>query len=132
MNAAMQAALDTQASASAVLSKATARAAELLHLNNASLARVIGVSEPTITSVRAGRGIDPASQEGQLALLLVRVFQSLDPLVGGDAAKRVAWMHSHNKALQGVPAKLLENPEGLVATLAYLDGTRGLRFEWED
>ncbi len=120
----MQAALQTQADATAVLSKATARAAELLHLNNASLARVIGVSEPTITRVRAGRGIDPATKEGQLALLLVRVFRSLDPLVGGDEAKRVAWMHSHNKALQGVPAKLLENPEGLVATLAYLDGMR--------
>lgn len=120
----MQAALQTQADATAVLSKATARAAELLHLNNATLARVIGVSEPTITRVRAGRGIDPATKEGQLALLLVRVFRSLDPLVGGDEAKRVAWMHSHNKALQGVPAKLLENPEGLVATLAYLDGMR--------
>jgi hypothetical protein len=82
------------------------------------------MSEPIITSVRAGRGIDPASQEGQLALLLVRVFQSLDPLVGGDEARRVAWMHDHNKALQGVPAKLVENPEGLVATLAYLDGMR--------
>ena len=96
------------------------------------LARVIGVSEPTIASVRAGRGIDPATQEGQLALLLVRVFRSLDPLVGGDEAKRIAWMHSHNKALQGVPAKLVENPEGLEATLAYLDGMRGPRFEWED
>ena len=120
----MQAALQTQADAPAVLSKATARAAELLHLNNATLARVIGVSEPTITRVRAGRGIYPATKEGQLALLLVRVFRSLDPLVGGDEAKRVAWMHSHNKALQGVPAKLLENPEGLLATLAYLDGMR--------
>ena len=132
MNAGMQAARHTHGDASAVLSKATARAAELLQLNNASLARVLGLSEPTIASVRAGRGIDPATQEGQLALLLVRVFRSLDPLVGGDEAKRIAWMHSHNKALQGVPAKLVENPEGLEATLAYLDGMRGPRFEWED
>ncbi len=132
MNAGKQAARHTHGDASAVLSKATARAAELLQLNNASLARVIGVSEPTITRVRAGRRIDPATKEGQLALLLVRVFRSLDPLVGGDEAKRVAWMHSHNKALEGVPAKLLENPEGLVSTLAYLDGTHGPRFERED
>jgi len=128
----MQATLQSQADASAVLSKATARAADLLNLNNASLARVFGVSEPTIASDRAGRGIDPATKEGQRALLLVRVFRSLDPLVGGDEAKRVAWMHSHNKALQGVPAKLVENPEGLEATLGYLDGMRGPRFEWED
>jgi hypothetical protein len=120
----MQAVRQTHPDPSAVLSKATARAAELLKLNNAALARVIGLSEPTITRVRGGRGIDPASKEGQLALLLVRVFRSLDPLVGGDDAKRMAWMHNHNKALQGVPAKLLESPEGLVNTLAYLDGMR--------
>lgn len=85
----MQVALDTQADAPAVLSKATVRAADLLHLNNASLARIIAVSEPTITRMRAGHGIDPATKEGQQALLQIRVFRSLDPLVGGDEAKRV-------------------------------------------
>ena len=120
----MQPARQTQPDPALVLAKATVRAAELLKLSNAALARVIGLSEPTISRVRAGRGIAPQSKEGQLALLLVRVFRSLDPLVGGDDAKRVAWMHSHNKALQGVPAQLIESPEGLAATLAYLDGMR--------
>ena len=121
---AMQALLKTNPEAAAVLAKATVRTAELLKLTNAALARVIGLSEPTITRIRAGRGIDPSSKEGQLALLLVRVYRSLDPLVGGDETKRLAWIHTHNKALQGVPAKLLESPEGLVSTLAYLDGMR--------
>ncbi len=120
----MQTLLKTPPDAAAVLAKATTRAAEFLKLTNAALARVIGLSEPTITRIRAGRGIDPSSKEGQLALLLVRVYRSLDPLVGGDDAKRMVWMHTHNKALQGVPAKLLESPEGLVTTLAYLDGMR--------
>ena len=120
----MQPLLKTTPDAAAVLAKATARTAEFLKLTNASLARVIGLSEPTITRIRAGRGINPSSKEGQLALLLVRVYRSLDPLVGGDDAKRMTWMHTHNKALQSVPAKLLESPEGLVTTLAYLDGMR--------
>lgn len=109
----------------AVLGKATIRASVELGLSNAALARVIGLSEPTISRVAGGdRGIDPASKEGQLALLLVRVFRSLDPLVGSDPQKRRDWLRSHNKALNGKPTTLIESPQGLVTTLAYLDGMR--------
>jgi transcriptional regulator with XRE-family HTH domain len=109
-----------------VLGKATMRAAQELHLSSAALARVIGFSEPTISRIANGsRGIDPTSKEGQLALLLVRLFRSLDPLVGGDAQKRQDWLRSHNKALNGIPATLIETPQGLVTALSYLDGMRG-------
>ena len=108
-----------------VLGKATIRAAQELHLSNAALARVIGLSEPTISRIAGGaRGIAPESKEGQLALLVVRLFRSLDPLVGSDAQKRHDWLRSHNKALNGTPAALIETPTGLVNALAYLDGMR--------
>ena len=110
---------------SMVLGKATIRAAQELHLSNAALARVIGLSEPSISRIAGGvRGIDPLSKEGQLALLVVRLFRSLDPLVGSDAQKRLGWLRSHNKALNGTPATLIETPTGLVTALAYLDGMR--------
>ena len=108
-----------------VLDKATIRAAQELQLSNAALARVIGLSEPSISRIAGGaRGISPESKEGQLALLVVRLFRSLDPLVGSDAQKRHDWLRSHNKALNGTPAALIENPTGLVNALAYLDGMR--------
>ena len=107
-----------------VLGKATIRAAQELQLSHAALARVIGLSEPTISRIAGGRGIDPQSKEGQLALLVVRLFRSLDPLVGSDAQKRHDWLRSHNKALNGTPAALIETPTGLVNALAYLDGMR--------
>lgn len=108
-----------------VLGKATIRAAQALQLSNAALARVIGFSEPTLSRIAGGtRGIDPQSKEGQLALLVVRLFRSLDPLVGSDAQKRSDWLRSHNKALNGVPQDLIETPQGLVTALAYLDGLR--------
>jgi transcriptional regulator with XRE-family HTH domain len=92
-----------------VLAKATICAAQELALSKAAMARVTGFSEPTISRIaNGGRGIDPASKEGQLALLLVRLFRSLDPLVGGDAQKRQDWLRSHNKALNGIPATLIE------------------------
>ncbi len=110
---------------SMVLGKATVRAAQELGLSNAALARVIGLSEPSISRVaNAVRGIDPLSKEGQLALLLLRLFCSLAHLVGYDPKKRHDWLRSHNKALNGTPVALIESPQGLVTALAYLDGMR--------
>jgi transcriptional regulator with XRE-family HTH domain len=108
-----------------VLGKATARAAELLGLTGAALSRVLGVSEPTVSRVLHGqRGLNPRSKEGELAALLVRVYRSLDALVGNSAAPRLAWMGSYHHGLGGVPRDLVQTAQGLVATLAYLDGMR--------
>lgn len=101
------------------------RATDLLGLSGAALARIIGVSEPTVSRIRKGEyPLDPGSKVGELALLLVRVYRSLDALVGTDDQKRKDWMRGMNKALGGVPLQLIERPDGLVATLNYLDGMR--------
>lgn len=108
-----------------VLTKATLRAAELLALQGSDLAKVIGVSDSTVSRYRSGGAeISPDSKPGELALLLVRVLRSLDPLVGSDTELRKQWMHSLNKALGGVPAQLILKPDGLSRTLSYLDGMR--------
>lgn len=108
-----------------VLTKAALRAAEQLGLSNAELASVIGVSEPSVSRLKAhGRTINPDSKEGELALMLIRLFRSLDPLVGGDARKRTLWMESHNEALAGSPVQLIRKADGLVRALSYLDGMR--------
>ncbi len=108
-----------------VLAKATTRATDLLGLSGAALSRIIGLSEPTVSRILNGeRPLDPESKEGELSLLLVRVFRSLDALVGTDDQKRIAWMKGQNKALGGIPMQLIERADGLVATLNYLDGIR--------
>lgn len=110
---------------SAVLGKAATRAAALLGLSGAALARIIGASEATVSRVARGeRGLDPASKQGQLAALLVRLYRSLDALVGNDEGCRRAWMSGYNEALNGVPKELIDRPEGLAAAVAYLDGMR--------
>lgn len=109
----------------AVLTKALLRAAGLLGLAPAALARILGISEASVSRLANGtRSIAPDSKEGELALLLVRVYRSLDALVGGDDAQRRAWMHSANRALNGTPAELIRSAEGLVAVASYLDGMR--------
>lgn len=109
----------------AVLAKATARAAELLGLSGATLATVIGASEATVSRmVRGERPLAPDSKSGELALLLVRLYRSLDALVGNDDERRLAWMRSPNDALGGIPRELILSAQGLVAALAYTDGMR--------
>jgi hypothetical protein len=108
-----------------VLTKALLRTADLLELSSAALARVLGVSEASISRLVSGtRTVDPESKEGELALLLVRVYRSLDALVGADAAQRKAWLHGHNRALNGRPAQLIQRADGLVSVVNYLDAMR--------
>ena len=85
----------TPATDAAVATKAVLRAAERLDLSNKTLARVIGVSEATVSRMSAGsyqlaRGEKPF----ELGLLFVRLFRSLDAIVGGDQAASTAWMRS--------------------------------------
>lgn len=113
------------ADAPAVLTKAVLRTAILLGIGTAGLRKVLGVSESSIARLSSGgRTIDPASKEGELALLLVRLYRSLDALVGGDAQQRAAWLSSHNRALNGRPVDLIATTAGLVTTVAYLDSAR--------
>ena len=110
---------------SAVVSKAVTRAADLLGLTNAVLARTIGVSEPTASRLRRGTyALDPGTKSYELALLLIRLFRSLDAVVGGDEASLRSWMVTTNRALRGVPRELVQTAAGLVAAVDYVDAAR--------
>lgn len=114
---------------SLVLGTATIRAAQLLALSHAELGRVIGLSKSTIGRIAKGdRGIDPQSKPGQLSLLLVRLFRALERLVGQDLDQRAAWFRSHNTALDGVPASMVQNPQGLVNAAEYLENMYANQF----
>jgi len=109
----------------AVATKAVLRAAERLGLSNKTLAKVIGVSEATVSRMSAGsyqlaRGDKPF----ELGLLFVRLFRSLDALWGHEETAR-AWLASENLALAARPQDLLPSVEGMVRVVAYLDAARG-------
>ncbi len=108
-----------------VVARATLSAAERLGLTSRHLATVIGVSEATVSRMQGGRGINPTTKEGELSLTFVRLYRSLDALVGGDDAKARAWMHAMNEHLGGIPAERIRSVEGLVDVVQYLDAMRG-------
>lgn len=110
---------------SAVLTKALLAAAARLDLRARHLAAIIGTSEASISRMRGGRALDPQQKEGELALLFLRLYRSLDALVGGDDDKAKAWLHADNDHLGGIPAERIRTVEGLVDVIQYLDAMRG-------
>ncbi len=114
------------AAAAQLVSKALTRAAEVLGLSQKDVARVIGVSEATVSRVFGAKtGIDPSSKEGELALLLLRMFRSLDALLGGKDEDMRAWLRANNVHLAGTPKELIGQVTGLVHVVEYLDAMRG-------
>ena len=112
--------------AAAVLSKAVARAAERLDVSKSLLAKVLGVSPPTITRLYSGNYLlDQNRKEWDFALLFVRVFRSLDSIVGDESTAR-KWLNSENLGLNAKPIELIRNTEGLVRVVQYLDASRGI------
>ena len=113
--------------AATVLTKAALRSAELLGLSNAAVARVVGVSPATMSRMTAGeRQFQLGSKPAELAALLVRVYRSLDALVGNSERQRRLWMGSFNRAFNQAPKDAIESVEGLAQVVRYLDGARAL------
>lgn len=111
----------------AVLTKATLRAASRLGLTNKILAAVIGVSEATVSRM-AGGGytLQPGQKSFELATMFVRLYRSLDAIVGGDDAVAGSWLKNRNTALQAEPLSLIQTVHGLMNVIQYLDARRAL------
>jgi DNA-binding XRE family transcriptional regulator len=109
----------------AVVTKAALRAAAHLGLSNRALARVIGVSEATVSRMGAGTYVlKTADKAFELALMFLRLFRALDALAGGDAQTSRAWLRNENLALGGVPIVLIESLSGIINVVGYLDAQR--------
>ena len=116
-----------RAAEAAVLTRAALRAAELLDVPQRTLAGIIGVSASTISRAASARApLDADSKAGELARLWVRVFRSLDAVVGSNDVAARAWLNGANAAFGGEkPIDRLRSAEGLIHVLHYLDTARG-------
>jgi hypothetical protein len=118
---------DSVSAASAVLTKAALRSAGLLGLSNSVLAKAVGLSEASISRMSSGsKAFELGSKPAELAALVIRVYRSLDALVGNSEEHRRLWMSSYNRALNAIPKEAVQTAEGLVRVVTYLDGARAL------
>lgn len=124
MKARLPADASANPAAGPILTRAALRAADRLGFAQKDLASLLGISPSTVSRF-AARPLDPRSKEGELAVLFVRLYRSLDALVGGQDDAARDWMHADNDHLGGPPARLVQTVTGLVHVLEYLDAMRG-------
>lgn len=109
-----------------IMRKALIRLIERLAISRREIAAIIGISEASISRFYEGkRFIEPTSKEGELALLLLRLYRSLDTLLGGNEKQCQLWFRSYNTHLNGTPVELAQSIQGLVTITYYLDAMRG-------
>jgi Antitoxin Xre/MbcA/ParS C-terminal toxin-binding domain/Antitoxin Xre-like helix-turn-helix domain len=114
-------------SEAAIVTSAVLRAASQLGITNRVLARIIGVSDATVS--RMGTGgylLEPGQKPFELALLFVRLYRSLDAIVGGDQAVASAWIKNRNTLLGAEPIGLIQTVPGLMNVIEYLDARRAV------
>jgi hypothetical protein len=108
-----------------VLTKAVIKAAELLDVTNAALARVLGLSPSTVSRLRQGQYVLKAdAKEFELAVLFVRLFRSLDAISGSDDTASKSWLRAENRLLRGRPIDRIRTVTGLIDVVGYLDARR--------
>lgn len=109
---------------SVVLAKAVLNASKQLGLKQADVAAIIGMHRTAVSKLKQS-SLDPASKEGELALLLIRVARAVYALAGGDEVWIRHFIHTPNNVTGGIPAEQMRSIQGLMTVLQFVDGLRG-------
>ena len=119
--------LVVKSDAGPVLTKAVLLAAERLELSATELSKIIGSSRSTISRMKKGDVVfHEGSKEFELGVLFVRLFRSLDTIVGGQYDVAKVWLRNENTVLDGVPVKKIEKITGMMDVIGYLDARRAI------
>jgi transcriptional regulator with XRE-family HTH domain len=109
----------------AIVTKAVVNAADRLDISGKALAGILGLSEPTISRLKNGTfSLENDRKAYELAVLFIRLYRSLDAIVGGDPSTAASWFSSHNTALDTRPIDAAQTIPGLIDVIQYLDARR--------
>jgi hypothetical protein len=109
-----------------VLTGAVLRAGALLEVTQSGLAQILGLSPSTVSRMANGTyTLDTHKKEWEMGALFVRLFRSLDALIGSNDTAARGWLRGQNHGLAGRPIDLIRSTEGLVRVVQYLDAARG-------
>jgi uncharacterized protein (DUF2384 family) len=118
----MNALVTPQTDRATALSEAIVRVAEFWALSNTKLGVILGLSAPTISRLKRGTSeLDPASKSFEAGQFLLRLFRSLDALLGSDDAAARRWLDTVNLDLAAKPIDKLDTMRGLIEVCDYVD-----------
>lgn len=109
------------ASTTMVLAEAVLKTANLLGLSNTQLAAVMGLDLMSMNQIEFSAVLEPTSSQGKTGLLLIRLYQGLSALTGGDSEWIDYFMNAFNTATNGVPFQQIQNRKGLEKVLMVVE-----------
>ena len=109
------------ASTTMVLAEAVLKTANLLGLSNTQLAAVMGLDIMSMNQIEFSAVLEPTSAHGEAGLLLIRLYQNLSSLTGGDSEWIDYFMNAFNTATDGVPIQQIQTREGLEKVLTVVE-----------
>lgn len=110
-----------------VLSTAIIKVTSKLGLTQKELSEIIGASKSEISRLFHGKSfISPNTKEGECALMLIRLYESLYRLFGKNEKQYQEWFKSYHYDFSAKPIEKVKNIEGLVQIVYYLEAVRGL------
>lgn len=108
-----------------ILTSAIAKIADFWGLSNAKLGAILGLSAATVSRLRSGGStLDPASKSFEAGQYLLRLFRSLDALLGSDDVAVRSWLKATNLDLDARPLDLIDSFKGLMTVCDYVDAHR--------
>ncbi|WP_416832768.1 MAG: antitoxin Xre/MbcA/ParS toxin-binding domain-containing protein [Erythrobacter sp.] len=117
--------LEPQTDDGKVLTSAIAKIAAFWGFTNAKLGTILGLSEATASRLRSGKSeLDPTSKSFEAGQFLLRLFRSLDALLGSDDLSARAWLATPNLDLEARPIDLIDSFRGLITVCDYVDAHR--------
>ena len=86
---------------------------------------MLGLSPATASRLRSNQTkLDPVSKSFEAGQFLVRLFRSLDALMGSDDAAARSWLNAANLDLESRPTDLIDSFKGLIKVCDYVDAYR--------
>ena len=121
----LEVATATKERESRVLGDAVSRAAANWDLSNDDLRRILGISISSARRLREGTfKLKRGEPQFELGQYFVRVFRSLDSMMGSDDAASVSWLNAYNLDLEARPLEMMQSITGLFRVADYIDGFR--------
>ena len=109
------------ASTTMVLAEAVLKTANLLGLSNTQLTAVMGLDLASMNQIEFSAVLEPTSAHSEAGLLLIRLYQSLSALTGGDSEWIDYFMNACNTATDGIPIQQIQNRKGLEKVLMVVE-----------
>ena len=108
------------------MSTAVGRVADFWGLTNDQLGAVLGLSASTASRLRGTTfQLAPGSKPFELGQLVVRLFRSLDALLGSDDMAARGWLRTASLDLDARPINRIMSVRGLVEVCDLVDAYRG-------